>query len=87
MQTTYAFLEGPPVPEPGHVRSHSPARFIGRARRCASASSGPGDGVGSGQAALERLAPQAYVLVVCDPRMSDRDGAVVYRTIERQPSP
>ena len=45
------------------------------------------DGVGSGQAALERLAQQAYDLVVCDLHMPDLDGAAVYRTIERQPSP
>lgn len=45
------------------------------------------DSVGSGQVALERLARQAYDLVVCDLHMSDLDGAAVYRAIERQPSP
>lgn len=44
------------------------------------------DGVDSGQAALERLAQQAYDLVVCDLHMADLDGATVYRTIEQRPS-
>ena len=44
-------------------------------------------GVGGGQAALERLAQQAYDLVVCDLSMPDRDGPAVYRAIERQPPP
>jgi two-component system NtrC family sensor kinase len=45
------------------------------------------DTVGSGQAALERLAQHAYDLVVCDLNMPDLDGRAVYRAIERQPPP
>ncbi len=45
------------------------------------------DSVGSGHVALERLAQQAYDLVVCDLHKSDLDGAAVYRAIERQPPP
>jgi CheY-like chemotaxis protein len=33
------------------------------------------------------LAQHAYDLVVCDLHLSDLDGALVYRAIERQPSP
>ena len=44
------------------------------------------DSVGSGQAAVERLAQHAYDLVVCDLHMSDLDGVAIYRTIERQTS-
>ena len=45
------------------------------------------ESVESGRAALERLAQQAYDLIVCDLHMSDRDGPAVYRAIERQPPP
>jgi CheY-like chemotaxis protein len=51
---------------------------------------GPGneiDSVADGQAALERLAQQAYDLVVCDLSMSGLDGRAVYHVIERQPPP
>ena len=44
-------------------------------------------GVAGGQAALERLAEQAYDLVVCDLSMPELDGPAVYRAIERQPPP
>lgn len=44
-------------------------------------------GVGGGQAALERLAQQAYDLVVCDLRMPDVDGPAVYWAIEQQSPP
>jgi CheY-like chemotaxis protein len=43
--------------------------------------------VESGRAALERLAQQAYALVVCDLHMPDRDGPAVYRGIERLAPP
>lgn len=43
--------------------------------------------VGSGQAALERLAQHAYDLVVCDLDMPDLDGPAVYRTIAQQSPP
>ena len=39
------------------------------------------DSVGSGEAALERLARQAYDLVVCDLQLSDLDGVSVYDAI------
>jgi two-component system NtrC family sensor kinase len=45
------------------------------------------DSVGSGQAALERLAQHAYDLVMCDLSMPGLDGRAVYRVIERQPPP
>lgn len=45
------------------------------------------DTVGSGEAALERLAQHAYDLVVCDLDMPDLDGPAVYRAIEQQPPP
>lgn len=45
------------------------------------------DSVADGQAALERLAQQAYDLVVCDLSMSGLDGRAVYHVIERQPPP
>ena len=45
------------------------------------------DSVGCGEAALGRLAQQAYDLVVCDLQLSDLDGASVYGAIERQPAP
>ena len=45
------------------------------------------ESVESGRAALERLARQAYDLIVCDLHMPDRDGPAVYRAIERRAPP
>src|ERR1700731_3681585 len=45
------------------------------------------DSANGGRAALERLAQQAYDLVVCDLSMPDLDGPAVYRAIEPPPPP
>jgi len=45
------------------------------------------ESVESGRAALERVAQQAYDLIVCDLHMPDRDGPAVYRALERRPQP
>ena len=45
------------------------------------------DSVDSGRSALERLAQQAYDLIVCDLHMPDRDGPAVHHALARRPPP
>jgi len=45
------------------------------------------DGADGGAAALDRLAAQAYDLVVSDLRMPEVDGVAVYRAVQAGPSP
>lgn len=45
------------------------------------------EAVDSGQGALDRIAAQAYDLVICDLQMPDVDGTAVYRAVEQLASP